>query len=167
MFPSADATKLSSLWVASYRCFCFHWEAAATLEAEGLRQALLKHLKRRRPTSKEWPRTISVALSFSISTQSARLACSPKGRAKAVKYWWPLLGSEWNALCFVPLGKFMCLRFFFFFWRQESWTGDLFVWSEWACNDAPVVDRTKIQSKMSRQTLLYILTQQCINLSEL
>lgn len=56
------------------------------LEAEGLRQALLKHLKRRRPTSKEWPRTISVALSFSISTQSARLARSPKGWAEAVKY---------------------------------------------------------------------------------
>lgn len=101
----------------SARCFCSHCKAAATLEAEGLRQALLKHLKRRRPTSKEWPRTISVALSFSISTQSARLACSPKGWAKAMKYWWPLLGSEWNALCSVPPGKFMCLRFF---WRQTA-----------------------------------------------
>ncbi len=160
MFPSADATKLSPLWEACYRCFCSHLEAAATMEAEGLRQALLKHLKRRRPTSKEWPHTISVALSFSISTQSARLASSPKGWAKAVKYWWPLLGSEWNALCFVPLGKFMCLRFFL---TAESWAGDLFVWSEWACSDAPVADCTKFnQKRLSKHSS--ILTRQRINL---
>lgn len=54
------------------RCFYSRCEAAWTLAPEGLQQALLKHLKRRRPTSKEWLGTISVPFSFSISTQSAR-----------------------------------------------------------------------------------------------
>lgn len=108
----------------SARCFCSHWEATSTLRPEEVRQALVKHLKQRRPTSKEWPLTISVPLSLSISTQSARLARSPTGELRPWNIDGPFLGVN-GTLCVLFPGVSLCVLDFFFFFSNGT---QLSVW---------------------------------------
>lgn len=128
--------------VQQRRCFCSHWEATSTLRPEELRQALVKHLKRRKPTSKEWPHTISVPLSLSISTQSARLARSPTGELRPWNIDGPFLGVNGTLCVSFPRVSLCVLDFFFSSGRQLSvWLCELT-----SCGDAPVVDCTKFNT---------------------
>lgn len=113
--------------VQQRRCFCSHWEATSTLRPEELRQALVKHLKRRKPTSKEWPHTISVPLSLSISTQSARLARSPTGELRPWNIDGPFLGVN-GTLCVSFPRVSLCVLDFFFFPVADNWVFDCVNW---------------------------------------